>query len=357
LNASDIVNLRMRRQRLWGPPAGSPEVVVKALGAMQAQEFVPATWSIGQRCGAGQGVVTEAFSTGAILRTHVLRPTWHFAHRDDLRWLLSATASRVERLNAPMYRQLGLDDATLDAGNAVLAQALRGGRHLTRRELADRLAAAGVDASGLRLGYIMMRAELDAVVCSGAPRGKQQTYALFDERVPDRSTLPFEEAVAELARRFFTSRGPATVKDCAKWASLTLAQVRVGLEAIAPELDTINVDGRTYWLASDTGVPPPPSPQVDLVQGYDECVMGYGESRDVLLSKLDRSPAGQAAPLLLHAILIDGFLIGHWRYATRANVVRVETQLHRRLGRAETSALDVAVERLGAFFGMPASRA
>jgi len=199
----------------------------------------------------------------------------------DVRWLLTLSAPRVHALNAPYYRKNELDGDVLARSEVLLAQALEHG-HRTRRELAAALDGGGVQAAGLRLAYLLMHAELEAVICSGAPRGKQRTYAAFDERVPPAKALPRDDALAELTARYFTSRGPATVKDFARWCSFTLSDAKAGLEMLQPQLAHELVDGRTYWFAASPADERMASPMVDLVQGYDECIMSYSESKVVL---------------------------------------------------------------------------
>ncbi len=346
----------MFAQRLWGAPFEAPAEVVGWLGAMQAQEFPVAKWSIAQRAGSvTDAALNRLYADGAILRTHLLRPTWHFVLPADIRWLLDLTAPRVHALNAYHYRRLGLDDADFARSNALLAAEVAGGAHRTRAELAAALQSGGVDAGGLRMAYLMMRAELDAVLVSGAPRGAQHTYAAFDERVPDLATLDRERALAELARRFFTARGPATVKDLALWSSLTVADAKRGLAAIESELHREEADGRTYWFAE------PPAPAiadgraaapVDVVQGYDEVIMSYSESKDVLGASWT-TPLYLDTRRFLHAVLLDGRVIGHWRPVRAAGAMTLETVFHRPLRRGEARALDAAVERHAAFLGAP----
>ena len=348
-----IAQRRMHNQRLWGPGFGTAAEVVAWLVAMQAQEFPVAKWSVAQRArNIDNSAVDEAFADGSILRTHILRPTWHFVGRDDLRWLLALSAPRVHALNALYYRRTELDGELLATSESVLTRALHG-RQLTRAEVAVELDRAGVTASGLRLAYILMHAELEAVVCSGAPRGKQQTYASFDERVPPASARHRDDALAELTARYFTSRGPATVKDFARWCSFTLGDARAGLEMVQSQLQHEVVDGRTYWFAPSSTIEAPTSPVVDLVQGYDECIMSYSESKDVL-----REPAAAGDPTVPfnHAVLLDGHVIGHWRHAPKAKAVTIETRLYRDLDRREARALDDAIERYGAFLGVTVGR-
>src|SRR5437868_6619308 len=244
MDTHEIARRRLYNQYLWGAPCDSPEHVVGWLGAMQSQEFAYAKWSVAQRSrGATNAAMAQALADGAILRTHVLRPTWHFVLPADVRWLLDLTAPRVNALSGYYYRQLGLDDAVFAQTNALFLKALKGGRQLTRTELAAILQRSGIVASGQRLAYILMRAELDAVIISGALRGKQQTYAAFDERVPRAKKVPRENALAELTRRYFVSRGPATLTDYLTWSSLTAAEGRIGLEMVQSRLEHIVVGG------------------------------------------------------------------------------------------------------------------
>src|SRR5882672_12876990 len=244
-----IAPLRMRTQRLWGTRFDTPQEVVRWLTALQAQEFPMAQWSIAQRTrGATHTDVAEALATGVVVRTHVLRPTWHFALGEDIRWLLQVTAPRVHALNAYYNKQHELDKKLFTKSNALLAKALEGGTHVTRRELAAALKRGGIRARGPRLAYIMMRAELEAIVCSGAMRGKQHTYALLDERAPKAKALGEEAALAQFTKRYFTSRGPATVTDFSRWSSLTAAEGRAGLALVGKELESKVIDGKTYWF-------------------------------------------------------------------------------------------------------------
>lgn len=353
MNTRDIAFRRMYGHHLWGPPLGRPDAVVGAFVAMQAQEFVPAKWSVAQRAAsATEADLNRAFAEGAILRTHVLRPTWHFVRLEDIRWLLALSSRRVHRVNAYYYRKFKLDDDAFAKCTAVFRRTLKGGLQLTRKELAMVLEKAGVKASGLQLGYILMHAELDAAIVSGALSGKQQTYALFDDRVPDTMMLDRDDSVAELVKRYFATRGPATIKDFTVWSGLTTADAKTGLQMMGSQLEQLDVEGRTYWAVPFTELPAPKTPVIDLIQGYDEYVMSYAESKDVLFRK--REP-GDRDPAYLHTILLDGQMIGHWKHTPRSGAVVVETAFYRRITAAEQRALDAAVDRFGRFMGVPAT--
>jgi hypothetical protein len=353
MDAMEITTRRMRHQRLWAERLPGPADVVGWLGAVQAQEFIPATWGVAQRCEAATAAdLAKAFDEGAILRTHVLRPTWHFVRRQDIVWLLALTAPRVNVLNGHMYRSLGLDEEAFLRCNSLLVEALRGGEHLTRKELAAWLDRRGLPGQGLHLVYLLMRAELDAVICSGARKAKQQTYALVAERAPDSRSLPPDAALAELTRRFFVSRAAATLDDYTRWSSLTKAQARAGLEMVAGEVEAVDVEGRTYIVAPGGAAEAPASPRVDLVQGYDECLVSYGASRDVLVSQLPDPPAATDRPTHLHVVLLDGRLIGRWKHTMQRSGLVVDTMFHRTLAGDEIPAMDEAAGRLGAYFGV-----
>src|SRR5262245_48950376 len=257
--ALDIIRQRLHNQLLSHTKFTQPSQVVAWLGAVQSQDYAGAKWAVAQRTkGLIDSDIEQAFAEGEILRTHVMRPTWHFVTPADIRWLLELTAPRVNAVNAYMYWQLELDDALLRRSNAVIAKTLQGGRMCTRAELGVALAEAGIVAEGMRLGYIVHRAELDAVVCSGPRRGKQFTYALLDERAPHARRLQRDEALAELTRRYYNGHGPATTRDFVWWSGLTMADATAGLDMVASDLTHEVIDGQTYyfWAAMPAAAEP-----------------------------------------------------------------------------------------------------
>ncbi|MBN9658822.1 MAG: AlkZ family DNA glycosylase [Acidobacteria bacterium] len=340
----EIALLRLHNHSLWTQSESQPAGLLRRLGAVQAQEFAYAKWSIGQRTsGATHEHIQQAYAAGAVLRTHVLRPTWHFVHPADIRWLVDLTAPRIRILNGFTQREHGIEESMLRRSNAVLAKALKGGHHLTRTELAAKLAAARLPSAGVPLAYLVMHAELSKLICSGTMRGKQHTYALMDEWVPAAPSIARDEALAELARRYFVTRGPATVRDFAVWSSLTLAEARRGLQAVQPALERIQADAREYWLAPMESSFSMKTPRIDFVQCYDEYIMSYSESRDVLgVGALER-------PELVHFILLDGHRIGRWRHQLGKGEAEVQTSLDRPLKAREAAALQSAIRRYQQF--------
>jgi hypothetical protein len=214
MTISEIVKSRLINQQIAETKFRNPKEIVAWMAAMQAQEYAMAKWAIGLRLpGLKNADIENAFNEGSILRTHLMRPTWHFVTPEDIRWMLMLTAPRVNAANAYSYRKFELDIEILKRCNDTIIKALQGGKQLTRATLKAALEQERIFADGLRLSYIMMHAELDGIICSGVRQGKQFTYALLDERVPPAKVLERDEALAELTLRYFTSRGPATVKD------------------------------------------------------------------------------------------------------------------------------------------------
>jgi len=330
---------------------------------MQAQDFGSAKWAVGARvAGATDASVEEAFAAGRILRTHVLRPTWHFVLPADLRWLLVATAPRIRARDARRYAELGLDDHALRRAADAWRAALRGGHALTRAGMAAVVADAGVSAEGQRMPYLLMSAELDALICSGPRRGRQHTYVLLDERAPHAPAVPRAEALGELAARFFAGHGPATVKDLAWWASLTLAEARVAVEGAGERLRSEEVGGLTFWCgaAGRAGAAPASAahsgedaaPAVRLLQGYDEFVMGYRETKG-LLARPGSSWVAATPPVGKLVIVLDGRVRGFWRRTMKKARVVVEAELLDCWDDGARSALQAEAERFGAFLGLP----
>ena len=313
----NIAIQRLHNQQLEQTDLHTPAEVVSWLGAVQAQEYGPAKWSLGLRLPpeVTDADVEQAFADGLFLRTHVMRPTWHFVTPADIGWLLDLTAPRVNQANAYMYRRLELDDALFRRSNDAIARALEGGKHLTRAELASALAEAGIAAEGMRLGYLVHRADLDAIVCSGPRRGKQFTYALLDERAPQARRLERDEALAELTGRYFTSHGPATVDDFAWWSGLTKADVKAGLEMVAAQLVHEVIDGTSYWFPASVPPAPESSQQALLLPTYDEFVIGYTDRSAMFETGQQLRPREDIA--FDSMIVIEGQVAGCWRRTFR----------------------------------------
>lgn len=353
LTPVEIAQQRFFNQHIARTKFEKPDEVVAWLGAMQGQEYAMAKWAVAQRMKETiESVVEQAFTDGAILRTHLLRPTWHFVTPADIRWVLELTGPRVQAINAYIYRKLEMDNSFFKRSNATLTKALQGGKQLTRVELADSLQQAGIAAKGeFRMGYIMMRAELDGIVCSGARRGKQSTYALLEERVSPVRPLDRDEALVELVRRYFTSRGPATMKDFVTWSGLTMADVKQGIELLKPKLEHEVIDTQTYWFTDSAFPTMGLSKTAHLLPIYDEYVMGY-KDRSAMSGALEKEKLNASSIAFDNIIVIDSMLVGSWKRTISKSEVLVETNFNVPLTKSEQQAVAAAVERYGKFLGL-----
>ena len=346
----DLIRSRLRNQRLSGGRFSTAEEVVSWLGAVQAQEYADSKWALALRSRrAADGAIERALTRGAILRTHVLRPTWHFVAAADIRWMLSLTGPRVGARMSPYNRRLELDAATFRRSERAIVQALRGGVHLTRQELKTVLQRAGVRADGVqRLAHLVMQAEIDAVICSGARRGTQSTYALLDERVPSSPARPRDDALAELTRRYFTSHGPAQIADFAWWSGLTTGDVRRGLQMIDGELAQEVAGGKTYWFRK-TGSVRGVESTAYLLGLYDEYLIAYRDRSAALDQsrwvRMVRDPF--SAP-----IVVNGRVVGGWRRSVRADRMALALTLFAPLRKSDVAAIDASAHAYAGFFGV-----
>jgi hypothetical protein len=354
LTVAAIAARRLFAQRLVGEPCASPVEAVRWLCAVQAQDYGGAKWALAQRSQPTTDVeLDRLFDEGAILRTHVLRPTWHFVLPEDLQWLLELTAPRVLLGMAGRHRQLEIDAKLIQRSEALFAAALVGGDHLTRSELGHVLAAAGVLAEGQRLTELIMSAELHRLITSGPRRGKTFTYALLEERAPSVRQPDHSAAILELTRRFFRSHGPAQLQDFVWWSGVTTADARTGIADSAAALDRLVLDGKEYWF--DATPPPPPSADVaaHLLPNFDEYTVAYRD-RTALYENGSFDPTlFPRGSILTNVVAIGGRVCGVWRRAASTGLLRLEIRLTSMRSATERDAVEEAAYKLGRFLGKP----
>lgn len=339
-----LLATRLKHQGLKPASHTSPEAVVQSLGAVQSQDYIGAAWALATRStGVALADVDRALAEGRILRTHVLRPTWHFVAPADLRWMLALTGPRLKRLLSTYDARFELDEPLYRRARAVFVRTLEGGTSLTRAELATALARARIQAAGQRLAHLVMDAEFAGVVCSGPRRGSHMTYALVDERVPATPAMSRDEALATLARRYFASHGPATVHDFSWWAGLTIGDARRGIEAGA-------VSARV--LTS-----PPTADRVAgahfLLSNYDEYFIAYRHRDAVLERTRARNVGVWTTAEYPHQIVLHGRVAGSWRRELAATRAMITLQTYAVPAAAELRALTAAAARFGRFLGLP----
>ena len=351
MNKSQIVSHRLRNQRLASTEFKRPADVVRWLGAVQAQEFNAAKWAVAQRMEDGTNEsIEQAFNEGKILRTHVMRPTWHFVAPQDIRWLLELTAPRVNIASGSAYRKFELDDRVFKQTTKVLTRALKGGKYLTRSSLKNILNESGIPADNpIRLGYILIRAELDAVICSGPRDGNQFTYALLEERVPQTQRIDREKALARLTERYFTSHGPATVQDFMWWSGLTAADAKSGIKLVERRLTKTSNTDNVLWGPHIEETIDLETTLASLLADYDEYVVAY-KDRSAVLDANDQLT--MLSGLLGRTVIVDGKIVGSWKQKNNKGRVEILMQLLRNLRKSERVAIEKAVERYGTFLNI-----
>lgn len=352
-----ILRLRLANEHLLVPTLSDPRAIVAHLGAVQSQDYPAALWALGLRLQQTRFASLEcAFNQGAILRTHVLRPTWHFVTPEDIRWMLALTGPRIIRGMTSRERDLGMDLALTSRAADVIVRALEGGNALTRDEIGAALRQAGIEISdpGL-LSHLISRCELQALVCSGPMRGKQHTWLVLDERARSpRRDLHGEEAVGEIVARYFTSHGPATLADFAWWSGLTMGDAKRGLAAHGSRFVSTTVDGLTYWYAAATAdVAFESAHSAWLLPNYDEYTVAF-RFRELFHQRgPGYQPTREDSPFS-NVIVIDGRVVGLWKRSVPRDPATVEPRWFASPSRAQQHAFDVAAARYAAFFGSAA---
>ncbi len=352
----NIAHRRLHNQFLSQQMFEKPGDIVQWLGAVQAQDYGAAKWALGLRLhGISDSTIDQAFANGEILRTHIMRPTWHFVTPADIRWMLMLTAPRVLAASAYYFRISELDDTLFAKSNAVLVEALQGGKQLTRSELAAALQQADIVVGDLlRLTYIIMHAELDGIICSGARRGKQFTYALLDERAPQGRILDRDEALAGFALRYFTGHGPATLQDFVWWSGLTVADAKVGLDMVSSQLMREVIDEQIYWSSSSIIPVNDQPPTMYLLPNFDEYTVGYAD-RSAVIDEGDVSKFDARGSVLNNTIVLDGRVIGTWKRVLKKDSVTITPTLFTSLNETEKRAFVEAANQYAAFLGLRAS--
>jgi hypothetical protein len=353
MKETPIAALRLVNQHLAGTRLKTAKDLVEWMGAVQAQDYPMAKWALGIRLpDATDETVQLALDRGEILRTHVLRPTWHLVAAADIGWMLTLTAPHVRSLLTSHLRALELTEKTIAHSQRVMESALAGGRHLTRTELVGELRQANLPADPSRIVCLMMRAELDGVVCSGRTSGKEQTYALLAERVPPTEALPREEGLARLARRYFASHGPATVHDFAWWSGLPAGDARKGVALLGPEFVSRTVEAQTYWLPGAFAGPGAVGETVFLLPAFDEFLISY-KDRTASLAAQSRAGVITSNGIFRPVVLVNGQVAGTWKRTVKKGALRVETELFGPAGPPTREQIENAAAGLGRFLDAP----
>lgn len=353
MNPDRISLLRLASQQLINPEFTAPHGIVSWMGAMQAQDYPMAKWAIGVRLpGITDGGVESAIARGEILRTHLLRPTWHFVAPQDIYWLLDLTAPQIKAGQSSRDRQLELTEAVYSRSNRTIERALRSRGQLTREDLIIELNNVGIATDQNRASHLLMRAELEKIICSSAYLRGKPTYALLAEKVPKPRKLSREESLAELARRYFTSRSPATLQDFTWWSGLKAGDARRALDSVKSEFTAEAINGHDHWLSRDISLPQPIQPTVHILPVLDEFIVSYADRSATIPATLEKhmkeiSDNGVFRPI----IVVNGTVIGIWKRTVKKDKLLVELTYFTKPNEVIIQLVAEAANRFGFFLG------
>lgn len=319
LTTDDILAIRLQNQMLSGRKTKDGSDLVKWLGAVQSQDFSGAKWGLANRITKSTDKkIQKDFDDGEFLRTHVMRPTWHFVHPDDISWMLDLTSERIKKMMRTYDRDFGVEEKDVNKSKEIVGNALESNGSMTRAEISEILTSKGIKWGGNGLSHILMYLELDKVVISGDVKGKSQTYSLFSNKAR-LIKLEREEAISELAKRYFLSHGPATVKDFAWWSGLKMLEARLGIEI--NKFEELEVEGKSYfWKPIEV---PKLQESVYLLPNYDEYGIAYTERSAFFDDKFKSFLDTRGQAIFQHLVIYNGRLIGTWKRTLKAKTVEV----------------------------------
>jgi Winged helix DNA-binding domain len=349
-----ITRLRLQAQGIAHPLSTTPEAVVTGLGAIQAQDYTGALWSIGLRLAdATRASIEQAIAEKSIVRTWPMRGTLHFVPAADARWMLELLAPRILKGAAGRHRQLELDSGAFSRSRNIIRKALQQHRVMTRRDIFAALEAGGIGTGGQRGIHILQQLSMECTLCYGPHAEKQPTFALFDDWIVASRTLAREEALRTIAERYFTGHGPATVRDFVWWTGLTMADAKLALHLAKESLESYLDDGAEHWMAAGLTLREDAEPAAHLLPGFDEYLLGYTNRSAALPPRYaDRVvPGGNG--VFLATLVLDGLVRGTWRRETGPKGVVIEASPFGRLTAAEKHAFTAPSERYARFLDMP----
>ena len=320
-----ITNIRILSQQLATPQFDTPQELIRWMGAMQAQEYTMSKWAIGTRLKSGSlAQVEKALERGEIIRTHIMRPTWHFVPAEDLRWMLQLSGQRVKKSFDSYAKKFGVPESTHTACASLLETILRDHNHLTKLEIAEALKHAGITDNTSLAEYFIGRAESSGLLCSGADKDKKVTYALIDERIPSTKELHKDEALAKLARRYFQSHSPAGFQDFLWWSGLTITETRHAIHLIEGELIKDRYAEHELFVHESWVESKPSGDVVHFLPSFDEYLISY-KDRSTVLDPKHYPKAFNNFGIFYPVILHNGKIVGNWKKVTKKSGTTIET--------------------------------
>jgi len=343
----EISQHRLVSQKLLKTSSNSPQEIVHHLGTMQAQDYAMAKWAIGSRCEATEKEIEEAINSGKIIRTHILRPTWHFVAAEDIHWMLDVSGPQVKRIILADTKKHGYDEKEFGKLNSAIEKILAGNNHLTRDEIIQELNMKKISGEyHLSPVLIMMYAELEGLVCNGIMKGKQMTYSLLEEKVTKPPTkLTKEEGLGKLAKLYFKSHGPATLSDFSWWSGFPATICKTVMNSISSELNSVEIDNQTYWFGTDLSLENNFRESVHFIPAFDEILISY-KNREASILLEHQSKAFTKNGIFKPTILENGKVIGTWKRTIKKDHVKIETDF---FNKTEISKKEILFEGIKSF--------
>ncbi|MDR2036652.1 MAG: winged helix DNA-binding domain-containing protein [Bacteroidales bacterium] len=344
-----VKNIRMLSQQLAQPLFDHPRELVSWMGAIQAQDCIMSKWAVGIRLKSGSlSQVEKALESGEIIRTHVLRPTWHMVVAEDVRWMLQLTGKRIKSACLSWGKNFGIDEPIYSKSYKQLEKILKNNRHLTRLEIGEELSSSGTIADKSQLNCVLSLAETDGLICNGIEKNKKHTYALMDERVPPAKKLYKDEALAMLAQKYFRSHSPASLQDFTWWSGLTITEAKHAIKLIETELVTDRFDSENFYLHESYTQANEVDGALHLLPPYDEFLISYKE-RVHVLEKKHYPKAFTSYGIFYPVILQNGKIIGNWKKTTKKNLISIETSFFDKQSKTGRKHIKPAEERYKSF--------
>jgi len=347
MNYEEIPVFRLISQHIAEAKKQSVSDVVYGMGAMQAQDYNMAKWAIGLRTHGCNGIdVESAIDNAEIIRTHLLRPTWHFVSSKDIYWMLDLTAGKIKASFQSRHKELGLTESVLTKSCKIIEKALSGNNHLTREELINVLEKAKISIYDNRASHIFGWTELEGITCSGKIKNGKQTYALLEERVTVKNKLKKEEALAELAARYFRSRGPATLEDFSWWSGLSIKDCRQAAEIIKNDFISEKIETKNYFFSNSFSIQKTNNEAAFLLPAFDEFVIAY-KDRSASLSREQHKKSISSNGVFRPMIVVNGQIIGIWK----RTIQKKETVIEANYFGPQSKEVKILVEKEAVKFG------
>ncbi len=328
MNLKELLSTRLHNQQISSKLFSDPGEVVKWMGGMQAQDYAGSKWSIALRLnGTTESEIEDSIANKSIVRTWAMRGTLHFLHPSDIRWILDLLRPRLNNLYISNLRNLGLDQKTLSKGTKILVSALGDGNQLTRNEIRLLLQKKGLQTNENRLGFVLLRAATDGLICFGPRKEKEFTFTLLDKWLPMTKSLQPEEAMRELTVRYFTSHGPASIQDYGWWSGFPLSEIKRIVESLKHILQEVKFEGQSYWMRGNLGATTPLSGTF-LLPGFDEYIVAYKDRSTIIDSKYLKQIVSTPNGIFAPTVISNGKVIGVWKRKLTKKKVELEiTQL------------------------------